>query len=65
MRLRCDRKTAFTPGRATPMIKQAIKSSKLAPPAGPYSPAVRVDGFVYLSGQVGQDPATGLPDGHG
>jgi 2-iminobutanoate/2-iminopropanoate deaminase len=41
------------------MSKQAIKSDKLAPPAGPFSPAVRIDGFVYLSGQVGQDPATG------
>jgi 2-iminobutanoate/2-iminopropanoate deaminase len=59
MRLRYDKKTAFTPGGATPVIKQAIKSGKLAPPVGPFSPAVRVDGFVYLSGQVGQDPATG------
>jgi 2-iminobutanoate/2-iminopropanoate deaminase len=41
------------------MSKQAIKSSKLAPPVGPFSPAVRIDDFVYLSGQVGQDPATG------
>ncbi len=41
------------------MSKQAIKSHKLAPPVGPFSPAVRVGGFVYLSGQVGQDPATG------
>jgi 2-iminobutanoate/2-iminopropanoate deaminase len=39
--------------------KRVIKSAKLAPPAGPFSPAVWVDGFVYLSGQVGQDPATG------
>jgi 2-iminobutanoate/2-iminopropanoate deaminase len=41
------------------MSKLAIKSDKLAPPAGPFSPAVRIAGFVYLSGQVGQDPATG------
>jgi 2-iminobutanoate/2-iminopropanoate deaminase len=39
--------------------KRVIKSGKLAPPVGPFSPAVWVDGFVYLSGQVGQDPATG------
>ena len=41
------------------MSKQMIKSAKLAPPVGPFSPAVRINGFVYLSGQVGQDPSTG------
>ena len=41
------------------MSKQMIKSAKLAPPVGPFSPAVRINGFVYLSGQVGQDPKTG------
>ncbi|MEM8995677.1 MAG: RidA family protein [Acidobacteriota bacterium] len=31
---------------------------------GPYSQAVRVDGWLYTSGQVGIDPATGeLADG--
>jgi 2-iminobutanoate/2-iminopropanoate deaminase len=31
-----------------------------APPAlGPYSQAVEVDGWLYLSGQVALDPATG------
>lgn len=31
---------------------------------GPYSQAVRVDGFLYTSGQVGIDPSTGsLVDG--
>jgi 2-iminobutanoate/2-iminopropanoate deaminase len=41
------------------MTKIAIVSSKLAPPVGPFSHAVKVDGFIYFSGQVGQDPATG------
>lgn len=41
------------------MIKTAITSPELAPPAGPFSQAVRVDGFLYLSGQIGQDPASG------
>src|SRR5262249_43808394 len=41
------------------MIKEAIVSSKLAPPAGPFSAAIRSGGFVYLSGQIGQDPASG------
>jgi 2-iminobutanoate/2-iminopropanoate deaminase len=41
------------------MSKTAITSPELAPPAGPFSQAIEVDGFLYLSGQVGQDPATG------
>jgi 2-iminobutanoate/2-iminopropanoate deaminase len=46
------------------MIKTAITSPELAPPVGPFSQAIEVDGFIYLSGQVGQDPATGkLIDG--
>jgi reactive intermediate/imine deaminase len=41
------------------MGKQAI-TSKHAPAAlGPYSQAVRVGGTIYLSGQIGLDPATG------
>jgi 2-iminobutanoate/2-iminopropanoate deaminase len=41
------------------MNKAAITSPELAPPVGPFSQAVEVGGFLYLSGQVGQDPATG------
>ena len=41
------------------MSKTAIVSPELAPPVGPFSQAVQVDGFLYFSGQVGQDPATG------
>ena len=39
--------------------KTAIVSPELAPPAGPFSQAVTIDGFLFLSGQVAQDPATG------
>jgi len=39
--------------------KTAITSPELTPPVGPFSQAIDVDGFVYLSGQVGQDPSTG------
>ena len=41
------------------MSKTAITSPELAPPVGPFSQAVRVDDFLYLSGQVAQDPSTG------
>ena len=41
------------------MSKTAITSPELAPPVGPFSQAVKIDGFIFFSGQVGQDPATG------
>src|ERR1700760_470648 len=41
------------------MNKAAITSPELVPPAGPFSQAIEAGGFVYFSGQVGQDPATG------
>jgi 2-iminobutanoate/2-iminopropanoate deaminase len=41
------------------MRRQAITSDRTAPPAGPFSPAIRAGGMIYLSGQVGQDPVTG------
>jgi 2-iminobutanoate/2-iminopropanoate deaminase len=41
------------------MNKTAITSPELAPPVGPFSQAIEVGGFLYFSGQVGQEPATG------
>src|SRR5690348_967288 len=41
------------------MSKTAITSPELAPPVGPFSQAVKLDGFLFFSGQVAQDPATG------
>src|SRR5438132_1895989 len=41
------------------MSKTAITSSELTPPVGPFSQAIEVGGFIYFSGQVGQDPTTG------
>jgi 2-iminobutanoate/2-iminopropanoate deaminase len=40
-------------------VRDAITSDKIARPMGPFSPAVRGENVIYLSGQVGQDPATG------
>ena len=37
----------------------AILTANAPAPVGPYSQAIRVDGFVFCSGQVGLDPATG------
>jgi 2-iminobutanoate/2-iminopropanoate deaminase len=46
------------------MSKEAVTTDAIAPPIGPFSPAVRAGGSVYLSGQVAQDPSTGrLVDG--
>ena len=42
------------------MSKIAITTDRIAPAAGPFSPAIRAGDVLYLSGQVGQDPATGL-----
>ena len=41
------------------MSKIAITSPELAPPVGPFSQAIKVGGFIYFSGQIGQDPTTG------
>jgi 2-iminobutanoate/2-iminopropanoate deaminase len=41
------------------MSKIAITSPELTPPVGPFSQAIKVGGFIYVSGQVGQDPTTG------
>ena len=41
------------------MSKTAITSPELAPPVGPFSQAIVAGGFIYFSGQVGQDPTTG------
>ena len=41
------------------MSKIAITAPELTPPVGPFSQAVDVGGFLYFSGQVGQDPSTG------
>jgi 2-iminobutanoate/2-iminopropanoate deaminase len=41
------------------MPRQAITSTETAPPVGPFSQAIRAGDFVFLSGQVAQNPATG------
>jgi 2-iminobutanoate/2-iminopropanoate deaminase len=41
------------------MSRTAITSPELLPPVGPFSQAIEVGGFIYFSGQIGQDPTTG------
>ena len=40
------------------MTRTAIASDILPPAPGPFSAAIRSDGVIYLSGQVGVDPTT-------
>lgn len=40
-------------------MKAAISSPDAPKAIGPYSPAIRAAGMVFVSGQVGIDPATG------
>jgi 2-iminobutanoate/2-iminopropanoate deaminase len=39
-------------------MKEIITPEK-PKPAGPYSPGVKVNGFIFLSGQIHADPGTG------
>jgi 2-iminobutanoate/2-iminopropanoate deaminase len=41
------------------MSRQAVTSPDAAPVIGPYSPAITSGSFLFLSGQIPLDPATG------
>jgi 2-iminobutanoate/2-iminopropanoate deaminase len=48
----------------TSISPRPVTSPELPTPAGPYSPGIVAGNFVFVSGQAGRDPATGLlPDG--
>ncbi|MGH7425143.1 MAG: Rid family detoxifying hydrolase [Candidatus Methylomirabilales bacterium] len=50
------------------MVNRRAISSEAAPhPVGPYSHAIRAGGFLFCSGQIGTEPATGdlVPGGVG
>lgn len=40
-------------------MKEIVKTDRAPAAIGPYSQAVKAGGFVYASGQIGLDPATG------
>ena len=41
------------------MDKEVVTSATAAPAGGPYSPALKIRDWTFLSGQGGFDPATG------
>ena len=41
------------------MPRTAISTTQAPAAIGPYSQAIRADGYVFCSGQLGLDPATG------
>ena len=45
--------------RAIQIRRTAMTSPELTQPVGPFSQAIEAGGFIYFSGQVAQDPATG------
>ena len=53
-----------SPNRVEGGTREAISAPNAAKPIGPYSPAIRAGNLLFISGQVGFDPATGtLVDG--
>jgi 2-iminobutanoate/2-iminopropanoate deaminase len=45
------------------MTREVITGEDVPSAIGPYSPAVRAGGFLFVSGQPGVDPATAQPVG--
>ena len=41
------------------MLKEAVSTQRAPGAVGAYSQAVKASGLVFLSGQIGLDPATG------
>jgi 2-iminobutanoate/2-iminopropanoate deaminase len=51
----------LTPMRGIPVNRKAISTGTAPAALGPYSQAIVAGGFVFCSGTVGIDPATGVP----
>jgi 2-iminobutanoate/2-iminopropanoate deaminase len=43
------------------MDKQSIFTETAPRPVGPYSQAIKANGFIFVAGQIPIDPATGVP----
>lgn len=56
--------SVFVPNINTAKMKQTIDTPKAPAAIGPYSQAIEVNSFIYTSGQLPIDPATGtFPEG--
>jgi 2-iminobutanoate/2-iminopropanoate deaminase len=50
---------AFAKSRGRKLMKQEVKTERAPQAIGPYSQAVIANGFVFCSGQIAIDPASG------
>ena len=44
-------------------MREVISTKNAAPAGGPYSQAIKANGFVFVAGQIAVDPATGEASG--
>ncbi len=44
---------------ASKVLKEVVKTERAAAPIGPYSQAIKANGFVFVAGEKGIDPKTG------
>ena len=51
--------TGLLSPQQVPRVKQVVYTERAPQPVGPYSQAVTSGDFLFLSGQIGIDPATG------
>ncbi len=49
------------PTRSAPAKPEFLNSPAALQSGRPFSEAVRIGGFIFLAGQIGDDPATGKP----
>src|SRR2546421_4688793 len=54
-----DHRTGSEINKGKPTMKKIIFTKNAPSPIGPYSQAVEAGGFLYASGQIAIDPATG------
>jgi 2-iminobutanoate/2-iminopropanoate deaminase len=58
----CTKAIIFVIQNKINMIKQIINTDNAPAPIGPYNQSVRANGFLFISGQIAIDPATGNID---
>jgi 2-iminobutanoate/2-iminopropanoate deaminase len=58
----CTKAIIFVIQNKITMTKQIINTDKAPAPIGPYNQSVKANGFLFISGQIAIDPATGNID---